>query len=72
MAALDQLDDLVDDRARLGDPLSSPSSVSWLPRRRIVQSQALAQRPEHAVPDARQLGGDVVRDRENFLQLLTV
>ena len=72
VAALDQLDELVDDRARLGD-----ARVVAL-ERQLVAAQAdravqpLAQRSEHAVPDARQLGGDVVRDRENFLQLITV
>jgi hypothetical protein len=30
--------------------------------------QALAQRAQHGVSDARQLGGNVIRDRENFLQ----
>ena len=68
VAALDELDELVDDRARLGD-----ARVVAL-ERQLVSAQAdravepLAQRFEHAVPDARQLGGDVVRDRENFLQ----
>ena len=68
VAALDQLDELVDDRARLGD-----AGVVAL-ERQLVAAQAdravepLAQRVEHAVADAGQLGGDVVRDRENFLQ----
>ena len=30
--------------------------------------QTLTQCAQHGVSDARQLGGDVVRDRENFLQ----
>ena len=68
VAALDQLDELVDDRARLGDPrvvALQRQPVAAEPDRAV---QALAQRPEHAVSDARQLGGDVVRDREDFLQ----
>ena len=69
VAALDQLDELVDDRARLGDV-----RVVAL-ERQLVAAQAdravepLAERSEHAVADAGELGGDVVGDRENFLQL---
>ena len=67
VAALDQLDELVDDRAGLGR-----RSVVALERQPVAaqadrEPQPLAERVEHAVADGRELGGDVVRDRENFL-----
>ena len=70
--ALDELDELVDDRAGLGD-----ARVVALERQLVAAQadravQTLAQRAQHGVSDARQLGGDVVRDRENFLQPATV
>ena len=46
---------------------SSPSIVSWLPAQPDRAAQAVAQRVEDAVADARQLGGDVVGDRQGFL-----
>ena len=70
--ALDQLDELVDDRARLGDALVVALERQLVAAQADRAGQALAKRPEHAVADARQLGGDVVRDRENLLQLITV
>ena len=68
VAALDELDELVDDGARLRRRRSSsPSSVSRLPRSAIVQCEPLAQRVEHAVVDAGELGRDLVRDVEHLL-----
>ena len=68
VAALDQLDELVDDRPRLGDVRARrPRSSAGCRAGRIVQPKPVAQRVEHAVADARELGRDVVGDGENFL-----
>ena len=58
MPALDQLDQLVHDRAGRGDAVVA-SIVSWFPRN---AAQAVAQRLEHTVADTRELGRDLVRD----------
>ncbi len=65
--ALDQLDELVDDGARRGN------LVVLALDRQLVAAQAQraaepgAQRVEHAVGDARELRGDLVRDGKRFL-----
>ena len=64
VAALDQLDELVDDRARLGD-----LRVVALDRQLVAAQQdacsrsRVAQRVEHAVADPGELRGDLVRRR---------
>ena len=70
--ALDQLDELVDDRARLGDLVVVALERQLVPAQADRAVQPLAQRVEHAVADARELGGDLVRDVENFLHRLSV
>ena len=64
LAGLDELDELVDDRPRLGDmdvvardrePVSAQENRALEP---------VAERVEDAVADRRQLGGDVVGDVE--------
>ena len=65
VAALDQLDELVDDRARLGDALVVALERQPVAAQADRAAQPLAQRVEHAVADAGQLGGDVVRDIES-------
>ena len=67
VAALDQLDELVDDRARLGDARVVALERQLVPAQADRAVEPLAQRFEHAVADAGQLGGDVVGDREHFL-----
>ena len=67
--ALDQLDELVDDRARLGDVRVVALERQLVPAQADRAVEALAERSEHAVAHAGELGGDVVGDRENFLQL---
>ena len=63
VAALDQLDELVDDGARLARRCSLVAL-----ERQLVAAQAdraaqpVAQRVEHAVADPGELGGDLVRD----------
>ena len=64
VAALDQFDELVDDRARLGDARVLALQGQLVAAQADRAVQPLAQRAEHAVADAGQLGGDVVRDRE--------
>ena len=70
VAALDELDELVDDRARLGDVdvvALDRQPVAAQPDRAL---EPVAQRVEDAVADRGQLGGDVVRDVEGLLHLV--
>ena len=67
VAALDELDELVHDRARGGDPLVVALDRELVPAQAQRAVEPLAQRVEHAVADAGQLGGDLVRDGERFL-----
>jgi hypothetical protein len=72
VATFDELDKLVDDGARLGDvPVVSLDRelVAAQPDR---AAEAVAQRLEHAVADAGELGGDVVRDGERVLHACSV
>jgi hypothetical protein len=67
VAALDQLGELVDDR-----PSLDHIRVVALDRQPVAAQlqrdpQPLAECVEHAVADSCELGGDVVRDGENFL-----
>ena len=62
MAALDQLDELVDDRARLGDARVLALQGELVAAQTDRAVQPLAQRAEDTVADARQFGGDVVGD----------
>ena len=72
VAALDELDELVHDRPGGGDPL-----VVTLDRQ-LVSAQAQrameprAQRIEHAVADAGELGGDLVRNGDDVLHPASV
>ena len=65
--ALDQLDELVDDRARRRDADVVALDRQLVPAQAKRAVQPVAQRVEHAVADARQLCGDLVRDRKDFL-----
>ena len=67
VTALDELDELVDDRARLGDPCLVPVERQPVPAQRDRAAEPLAQRVEHAVGDARELRGDLVRNGEHVL-----
>ena len=70
--ALDQLDELVDDRSRGGD------AVVLALDRQLVAAQAKraaeprAQRIEHAVAHSCELGGDLIRDGERSCTRLSV
>ena len=72
LAALDEVDELLDDGPRLGD--LRVVAVERQPVAAEVDRAAepLAQRAEHAVADAGELGGDVVRNVENFLHSVSV
>ena len=67
VAALDQLDELVDDSARLGDLRLVALEREPVAAQQDRAVEPVAQRVEHAVADAGELGRDVVRDVENFL-----
>ena len=67
VAALDQFGQLVDDGARLGDARVVAFDREPVPAQEQRDPEPLAQRVEDAVADGRELGGDVVRNRENLL-----
>jgi hypothetical protein len=72
LAALDQLDELVNDRAGLTD-----ARVVALERQPVAaeeegDAEAVAKRVEDAVVDRGELGRDLVGNRENFLQRVEV
>jgi hypothetical protein len=72
VTALDELDELVYDRPGLGDARVVALEGQLVATEADRAVEPLAERSEHAVPDAGELGCDVVRDRENFLQRSTV
>ena len=67
VAALDELDELVDDRARLRDLPSLAVDRQAVAAQVDLAVEPLAQRVEDAVADASELGSDLVRDVEDFL-----
>ena len=67
MPSLDELDQLVDHRSRLDDTRIVAVEREPVAAQRDRASEPLAQRVEHAVADAGQLGGDLVGNRENVL-----
>ena len=67
VTALDELDELVDDGARLIDLELVPVEGQDVAAKRDRAGQPLAEGGEHSVPDARELGGDVVRNLENLM-----
>ena len=67
VAALDELDELVHDRARRRDLLVAALDRELVPAQAQGAMQPPAQSVEHAVADAGELGCDLVRDGENFL-----
>ena len=72
MAALDELDELVHDRPRLGHAFVVSFDRQPVPAQANRAPQPFAQRAEHAVADRGQLGGNVVRDREHLLHGLSL
>ena len=67
MAALDELDQLVDDRTRLLDLLLLALERELVAAHADGDVEAVAERVEHAVADPGQLGRDLVRDVEHLL-----
>ena len=67
VTALDQLDKLVDDGARLCDTFVVALQSQPVTSQPDRAAQPVAQGVEHAVAHRCQLGGDVVGDREDFL-----
>ena len=72
VSAFHEVDELVDDRAGLRDAGVLALQRQLIPAEPDRAVEAFSERAEDAVADARQLGGDVVGDRENFLQPATV
>ena len=72
VTALHQLDELVDDRPRLDDPLVVAVEGQPVAAQRDRAAEPLAQRVEHAVADAGQLGGDLVGHGEDVLHRVEV
>ena len=72
VAALDELDELVDHRAGLGDVRVVALERQLVPAQPDRAPGTLAQGVEDAVGDPRELSGDLVRDVERVLHLLSV
>ena len=72
VTALDELDELVDDRAGLRDALLVAVEREPVPAQRDRAAEPLAQRVEHAVADACELRGDLVGNGEHVLHGLSV
>ena len=67
VAALNQLDQLLDDRARRGDMLLVAVQGQPVPAQGNRRSELLSQRIEDAVLDARELRRDLVRDVQDLV-----
>ena len=65
--ALDELDELVDDRPRLGDPLAVTVEREPVPAERDRAAEPLSQRVEHPSLDAGELRRDLVGDHDDVL-----
>jgi hypothetical protein len=68
LAALDQLDELVHDRAGLADPDVVALERETVATKEQSDAEAVSKRVEDAVVDRGELGRDLVGNRENFLQ----
>ena len=60
-----ELDELVDDRPRFGDPCVVAGQGEPIPTQRDRAAQPFAQRIQHAVADSRKLRGDLVRNGQH-------
>ena len=67
LAALDELDELLDDRLRLGDLQVVAGEREAVSAQVDGAAEPVAERVEHSVADARELRRDLVRDVENRL-----
>ena len=72
VAALDELDELVDHRARVGDVLLVALEGQLVAAQAHGAVEALLERIEDAVRDPGQLGRDGVRDVERLLHRVPV
>jgi hypothetical protein len=69
MASLDELDELVDDGARLADLLVGAVDRDAVAAQEDLAAESIAQRAEDAVVHGRELGRDLIRDGQDLLQL---
>jgi hypothetical protein len=67
VAAFDGLGGFVDDRSCLGDFGIGPLDREPVAAKEDRAAETLAKRPENAVVESSQLGGNVVGDRKNVL-----
>ena len=72
VAALDQLDELVDDLTRLPDLRVVAVERQLIAAQADRAAETVAQRVEHALPHPRQLGRNRIGNIENFLHLNSV
>ena len=72
VAALDELDELVEDGARLRHGLLVALERQPVAAQEDRASQPLPQRVEHTVVDPGELSRDVIGNRENFLHPISV
>jgi hypothetical protein len=68
LPALDELDELVDDRAGLPDAALLSLESKAVAAEKEGDAEAIAEGVEDAVVDRGELGRDLVGNRENFLQ----
>ena len=72
VTALDELGELVDDQTRLADAPLVALERELVAAQTDGATHPVAEGAENAVVDGGELGGDLVGDGENFLQLITV
>jgi hypothetical protein len=71
-AALDELDELLDDRLRFGDFQVFAGEREAVAAQVDRAAEPVAERVEYAVADARELRGDLVRDVQDGLHAVSV
>ena len=72
VATLDELHELVDDGARLGDPLAVAVERELVAAERDRAAEPVAQRVEHAVGDTGELGRNLIGNDDHVLHAASV
>ena len=72
VATLDELDELVDDRPRLGHALAVAVERELVAAERDRATEPVAQRVEHAVGDAGELGRNFIGNDDHVLHAASV
>jgi len=72
VTTLDELDELVDDGARLGNPAALAVERELVAAERDRATEPVAQRVEHAVGDAGELGRNLIGNDDHILHVASV